>query len=90
MVAPRLEVGVTPAEMLQVGEWVKARVETPHRYLLDEPWRTSPVAPCGCTWDGFHCPHCGMVTAPGGDAWSPAHTLACHQKASTGRVLPSR
>ena len=52
MVGPRLEVGVTPAEMLQVGEWVKVRVDPPHRCLLDEPWRTSPVAPCACAWDG--------------------------------------
>ncbi len=44
-------------------------------------WRESPTAPCGCSWDGWHCPHCGSVTAHSGDAWEPAHTLRCHRQA---------
>jgi hypothetical protein len=44
-----------------------------------EPWRTSPTAPCGCEWDGYHCPHCGSMTTHGGDAWEPRHTLTCHR-----------
>ena len=44
-------------------------------------WRESPTAPCGCAWDGWHCPHCGSVTARSGDAWEPAHTLRCHRRA---------
>lgn len=43
-----------------------------------QDWRTSPTAPCGCAWDGWHCPHCGSVTDHSGDAWEPAHTLGCH------------
>lgn len=48
----------------------------------DEAWRDSPTAPCGCEWDGWHCPHCGLVTSHSGDAWSPAHTLKCHEGAA--------
>lgn len=78
LVAPRSEMGVTPAEIVRVGEWVKTRVEKKERYRLDEAWRGSPVAPCGCAWGGWHCPHCGSLTDPAGDAWSPVHTLRCH------------
>lgn len=78
LVAPRPGLGVTPAEMVRVGEWVKGRVGEKERHRLDEAWRVSPVAPCGCTWDGWHCPHCGSVADPAGDAWHPAHTLRCH------------
>lgn len=86
MIAPRTAVGVTPLEMVEVGEWVKRRVAKPDRHLLDRPWRTSPVAPCGCAWDGLHCPHCMMVTAPTGDAWHPAHTIRCHRVALAARA----
>ena len=82
LVAPRAEVGIAPEEMSMVGEWVSARVAKPDRHLVDEPWRVSTVAPCGCSWDGFHCPHCSMVTDHSGDAWSPAHTRSCHASAA--------
>lgn len=78
MVAPRTAVAVTPREMLEVGEWVKRRIAKTDRHLVDVPWRTSPVAPCGCDWDGLHCPHCTMVTDTSGDGWHPAHTIRCH------------
>ncbi|CAI9408388.1 hypothetical protein HIDPHFAB_01069 [Nocardioides sp. T2.26MG-1] len=48
----------------------------------DQFWRTSPTAPCGCNWDGWHCPHCGSVTAHSGDGWEPNHTLGCHRHAA--------
>eukprot|EP01032_Pedospumella_encystans_P037313 gene37313-42257_t len=79
MVAPRTPVAVTPRQMLEVGEWVKRRIAKTDRHLLDVPWRTSPVAPCGCYWDGLHCPHCTMVTDTSGDGWHPGHTIRCHQ-----------
>lgn len=82
LVAPHTNVGITPEEMSVLGEWVSARVAKPDRPLLDEPWRVSAVAPCGCPWDGFHCPHCSQVTAPSGDAWHPAHTRPCHTRAA--------
>ena len=47
----------------------------------DEMWRASPTAPCGCEWDGWHCPHCASVTEHSGDAWEPAHTVGCHNRA---------
>jgi hypothetical protein len=82
LVVPRTNLGVTPEEMSVVGEWVSARVAKRDRHLLEEPWRASAVAPCGCAWDGFHCPHCSRVTAHSGDAWSPVHTRACHAAAA--------
>lgn len=48
----------------------------------DDFWRTSPISPCGCDWDGWHCPHCGAVTAHSGDAWEPKHTLSCHRRSA--------
>jgi hypothetical protein len=47
MVAPRTAVGVTPAETVQVCEWIKPRIAETDRHLLDEPWRSSPVAHVG-------------------------------------------
>lgn len=86
MIAPKSDTGLTPAEMVQVGEWIKARVDKQERPRLDEPWRSSPVAPCGCEWDAWHCPHCGRVTNPAGDAWYPFHTLRCHDRGSVTPV----
>lgn len=82
LVAPRTELGITPEEMSTVGEWVATRVAKPDRHRIDEPWRSSAVAPCGCGWDGLHCPHCSRVTDHAGDAWSPAHTRPCHASAA--------
>lgn len=79
MIAPQPSTGITPAEMVQAGEWIKARVEKGERYRVDQPWRLAPVAPCGCQWDGWHCPHCRSVTDTAGDAWYPFHTLRCHR-----------
>lgn len=78
LIAPRTTVGITPPQMSAIGEWVQARVEKRYRYILNAPWRASARAPCGCAWDGQHCPHCGLVTDTSGDAWSPVHTIRCH------------
>lgn len=42
------------------------------------PTRLLAVAPCGCGWDGWACPHCGTQTTQAGDGWEPAHTIRCH------------
>jgi hypothetical protein len=38
LVVQRVNEGLTPQQMLQVGEWVRRRVETTDRHLLDQPW----------------------------------------------------
>lgn len=78
LVAPATGSGLTPADLSDVEAFVAQRATPAHRVQLEEAWRTSPLAPCGCGWDGWHCPHCGSVTARSGDAWSPAHTRSCH------------
>ncbi|MGB3763756.1 MAG: hypothetical protein WA966_11075 [Ornithinimicrobium sp.] len=87
LVPPSSATGLTPSEMVEVGEWIKARIEVKERHRLDQPWRRSPVGPCGCSWVGWHCPHCGLVTDTGGDAWHPFHTIRCHRR-WVGRGLP--
>lgn len=84
LIAPRRSVGVTPQEMLQVGEWVKSRVEESDRHLLDVAWRVSSVAPCGCAWAGRECPHCSTLGPAEGGVWSSAHTINCHNDARAG------
>lgn len=59
------------------GTWLQC--EEPTQRSIDE-WCTSATAPCGCDWDGSHCPHCGSVTATSGDAWELAHTMGCHRR----------
>ncbi len=47
----------------------------------DAAWRAFPGCAPRVRRDGWHCPHCGSVTAHTGDAWEPRHTVGCHRKA---------